>query len=224
VTRQLDDVSGPNFPAGPGANPLAWPLAADGRWLGDSEGSCARRRDRARGRVRIEGDRAADPRALVLVAGGLVASWLFDLGAYGVALVGEVPRGLPTFQVPRAEVGESCQHRCGRGGGAGPDRVLADGRRCQDVRGQAPVPIDINQESVAQGMANVSAGLFEGMPASTSGAWAPRSSCRYFWMTLSSRGINAGRFGCSASVIFEKPTPRMSANRVEELPQRRSRH
>src|SRR4051812_3524990 len=42
----------------------------------------------------------AVPGALVLVAGGLVASNLFDLGAHGVALVGEVPRGLPTPAVP----------------------------------------------------------------------------------------------------------------------------
>jgi len=42
------------------------------------------------------------PGALVLVIGGLLASWLFDLGSHGVALVGEVPRGLPSFQVPRA--------------------------------------------------------------------------------------------------------------------------
>ena len=35
------------------------------------------------------------PGALVLVACGLAASALFDLGAHGVALVGDVPRGLP---------------------------------------------------------------------------------------------------------------------------------
>jgi sulfate permease, SulP family len=40
------------------------------------------------------------PGALVLVVGGLLASWLLDLGAHGVALVGEVPRGLPRFEVP----------------------------------------------------------------------------------------------------------------------------
>jgi len=40
------------------------------------------------------------PGALVLVVGGLLASWLLDLGARGVALVGEVPRGLPRFEVP----------------------------------------------------------------------------------------------------------------------------
>jgi hypothetical protein len=38
------------------------------------------------------------------------------------------------------------------------------------------------------------------------------SVVRYVWTTLSSIGISAGRFLCSAFVIFEKPTPRMSAN------------
>ena len=42
----------------------------------------------------------AIPGALVLVVGGLLASRLFDLAARGVALVGDVPRGLPTFEVP----------------------------------------------------------------------------------------------------------------------------
>ncbi len=44
------------------------------------------------------------PGALVLVVGGLLASWLFDLGAHGVALVGDVPRGLPSFEVPDAQL------------------------------------------------------------------------------------------------------------------------
>ena len=45
---------------------------------------------------------------------------------------------------------------------------------------------------------------------------AGRSSrVRYAWTTLSSIGISAGRFLCSAFVIFEKPTPRMSANAVK---------
>src|SRR5215217_2546113 len=42
----------------------------------------------------------AVPGALVLVAGGLLASYLLDLGGHGVALVGDVPRGLPVPDVP----------------------------------------------------------------------------------------------------------------------------
>jgi len=38
------------------------------------------------------------------------------------------------------------------------------------------------------------------------------SFVRYAWTTLSSIGISAGRFLCSPFVIFENPTPRMSAN------------
>ena len=44
--------------------------------------------------------RPAIPGALVLVVGGLLASALFDLGAHGVALVGDVPRGLPAPELP----------------------------------------------------------------------------------------------------------------------------
>ena len=46
----------------------------------------------------------AIPGALVLVVGGLLASALFDLGAHGVALVGEVPRGLPAPMLPDLDV------------------------------------------------------------------------------------------------------------------------
>ena len=46
----------------------------------------------------------AIPGALVLLVGGLLASWIFDLGAYGVALVGHVPRGLPAPAFPDVQV------------------------------------------------------------------------------------------------------------------------
>jgi hypothetical protein len=41
------------------------------------------------------------------------------------------------------------------------------------------------------------------------------SRVRYAWTTLSSIGISAGRFLCSAFVILEKPIPRMSANALK---------
>src|SRR5262249_30184014 len=44
------------------------------------------------------------PGALVLVAGGIVASSVFDLGAHGVALVGHVPRGLPSPNLPSGTI------------------------------------------------------------------------------------------------------------------------
>src|SRR3954451_16402887 len=44
------------------------------------------------------------PGALVLVVGGLLASVVFDLDAHGVALVGDVPRGLPAPALPGGDL------------------------------------------------------------------------------------------------------------------------
>ena len=109
------------------------------------------------------------PGALVVVVGGLVASHVFDLGERGVALVGPVPRGLPTLQLP--DLALAAQHApevliasvalllIGFSQTAGDARVFATRHRYR---------IDVNQESVAQGMANAGAGMFQGMPVSTS--------------------------------------------------------
>ncbi len=120
----------------------------------------------------IFGLRAIAPRipgALVLVVGGLLASRLFDLGTHGVALVGDVPRGLPTLALPKwSLVGAHASTIAlaavalvliGFSQTAGDSRAFAAKHRYR---------IDINQESVAQGMSNIGAGLFQGMPVSTS--------------------------------------------------------
>jgi SulP family sulfate permease len=109
------------------------------------------------------------PGALVLVVGGLVASRLFDLGAHGVALVGTVPRGLPSFEIPDAHllwahagtiaIAAVALVMIGFSQTAGDARAFAGKHRYR---------IDIDQESLAQGIANVGAGVFQGMPVSTS--------------------------------------------------------
>ncbi len=111
----------------------------------------------------------AVPGALVLVAGGLVASAVFDLGAHGVALVGDVPRGLPAPELPATQlvadhigvvaVAAVALLLIGFSQTAGDARAFATRHRYR---------IDVDQESVAQGMANVGAGVFQGMPVSTS--------------------------------------------------------
>ncbi|MGN7797820.1 SulP family inorganic anion transporter [Leifsonia sp. 22587] len=122
--------------------------------------------------VVVFGLRAIAPRvpgALVLVVGGLVAAAVFDLGAKGVALVGDVPRGLPVPKVP--DLAQLWDHAgtvavaavalvlIGFSQTAGDARTFAAKHRYQ---------IDINQESVAQSLANITAGFFQGMPVSTS--------------------------------------------------------
>jgi SulP family sulfate permease len=86
-----------------------------------------------------------------------------------VALVGDVPRGLPSLQVP--DVNLLLDHAdtiavaavglllIGFSQTAGDSRMFAARHHYR---------IDINQESAAQGIANAGAGLFQGMPVSTS--------------------------------------------------------
>jgi sulfate permease, SulP family len=111
----------------------------------------------------------AVPGALVLVAGGLLASALFDLGAHGVELVGDVPSGLPSPELPDLElVGD---HYATIGIASVALLLIGFSQTAGDARAFAArhdYRIDVNQESVAQGMANAGAGLFQGMPVSTS--------------------------------------------------------
>jgi SulP family sulfate permease len=113
--------------------------------------------------------RPAIPGALVLVVGGLLASAVFDLGSHGVALVGDVPRGLPTPELPSLDL---IQHNLSVIGIASFALLLIGfSQTAGDARAFATrhhYRIDVDQELVAQGMANVGAGAFQGMPVSTS--------------------------------------------------------
>jgi high affinity sulfate transporter 1 len=109
------------------------------------------------------------PGALVLVIAGLVASAVFGLGARGLSMVGDVPRGLPSLVLP--ELGFVMENLAviltaavgllliGFSQSAGDARAFAAKHKYQ---------VDIDQESVAQGMSNVGSGLVQGIPVSTS--------------------------------------------------------
>ncbi len=109
------------------------------------------------------------PGALVLVIGGLVVSRWLDLADRGVATVGEVPRGMPTPEFPGVDVftenfatiavAAVALLLIGFSQTAGDARLFASRH---DYR------IDVNQESVAEGMSNLGAGFFQGIPVSTS--------------------------------------------------------
>ncbi|UGS38153.1 SulP family inorganic anion transporter [Capillimicrobium parvum] len=109
------------------------------------------------------------PGALVLVVGGLLASWILDLGSHGVALVGDVPRGLPSPALPDGDV--FADHYATIAAAAFALLLIGFSQTAGDARAFAMrhrYRIDVNQESLAQGMANVGAGVFQGMPVSTS--------------------------------------------------------
>jgi SulP family sulfate permease len=109
------------------------------------------------------------PGSLVLVVLGLAASVLFDLGDRGVALIGDVPSGLPSIVLPdlgyfadnfvvilTAAVGLLL---IGFSQTAGASRSFAGEHRYR---------IDINQESLAQSMSNLGSGVLQGIPVSAS--------------------------------------------------------
>src|SRR4051812_32028184 len=109
------------------------------------------------------------PGALVLVVGGLLGSALFDLGVHGVALVGDVPRGLPAPALPDGDL--FAHHVVTITTAAFALLLIGFSQTAGDARVFATrhgYRVDVNQESVAQGMANVGAGVFQGMPVSTS--------------------------------------------------------
>jgi sulfate permease, SulP family len=109
------------------------------------------------------------PGSLVLLVGGLIASWLFDLGDRGVALVGDIPRGLPAVDVP--DIGLLLDHAGTVLVAAFALVMIGFSQTAGDARAFAAkhhYQVDIDQESVAQAAANVGAGLMQGMPVSTS--------------------------------------------------------
>jgi SulP family sulfate permease len=107
------------------------------------------------------------PGPLVVVVAAIILSVAFDLQAKGVAIVGEVPAGLPKLAVPAVSLQDILSLL--------PaalaltiliyaDEVLT-ARVFASRHGQK---IDANQEFVALGMANIGAGLLTGFPAALS--------------------------------------------------------
>jgi high affinity sulfate transporter 1 len=120
----------------------------------------------------VFGLRAVAPRipgALVLLVGGLLATWAFDLQAMGVALVGDIPRGLPSLEVP--DLALLSEHALTTSAAAVALVLIGFSQTAGDARafaGKHRYQIDLDQECLAQGAANIGAGIFQGMPVSTS--------------------------------------------------------
>ena len=119
--------------------------------------------------VGIRFSRLKVPGALVLVVGGLLASVAFGFEDRGIALVGEVPRGFaapklpsPSFIVDNfATIGPAALGLLL----IGFSQTAGDARAFAAKHGYR---IDINQESLAQGMSNIGSGALQGIPVSTS--------------------------------------------------------
>jgi sulfate permease, SulP family len=109
------------------------------------------------------------PGTLVVVVSGLLVAAVLDLSAHGVALVGEVPSGLPTPGIP--DIGLVMDNASTVGIAALGIVMIGFAQTAGDARYFAAkhrYRIDVNQETVAQGVANAGAGLLQGIPVSTS--------------------------------------------------------
>ena len=139
--------------------------------LGDASlATMVGRRSRARGGLRAEGDRAAHPRRPRpgrRRPGGVMAVRSRRArrgpGRRGPARAARPCRS-PTWRCCATTRARSASRRW-RSSSSGSRRPPATART---FAARHRYRIDINQESVAQGMANVGAGLFQGMPVSTS--------------------------------------------------------
>ncbi|QQE64773.1 sodium-independent anion transporter [Leptolyngbya sp. BL0902] len=115
--------------------------------------------------------RAPGPLLAVLLATAAVS--LFHLDQYGVVVVGTIPAGLPSFQVPMVSQAEALALISAAAGIAivgYSDNVLT--ARALAARNHYSQLIDPNQELLALGIANLGVGLFQGFPVSSSGSRA----------------------------------------------------
>jgi high affinity sulfate transporter 1 len=123
----------------------------------------------------IVGARRVGPRlpgALLAMGTAIAAVVMWDLGNRGVALVGELPRGLPTFRVPDpgwSDLGTIVGAAVGIAFVSFTDTsVLA---RAYAKRSGSPV--DADQELIALGAVNIASGFFQGFPVSGSQSRTP---------------------------------------------------
>jgi len=101
------------------------------------------------------------------VAGGIVDA--LDLDAAGVAVIGTIPGTLPPFHVPALPPAENHLGRLVSGGLAIAVLGLVEAASiAKSIAGQTRQRVNLNQEFVAQGLANTAAAFFSGYPGSGS--------------------------------------------------------
>lgn len=104
------------------------------------------------------------PGAVLAVALGIVAAVALGLSDYGVALVGPVPRGLPSVALPDAGlVMENLEVVIAAAIGVFLVALSVSLAAARQFAAEYHYDVDINQEMLAQGMANTASGLFQGL-------------------------------------------------------------
>jgi high affinity sulfate transporter 1 len=109
------------------------------------------------------------PGALLVVLLGIAASWALDLAARGVSVTGPVPSGLPSLTLPdltRGDIGSLVVAALAVFLVAFSDSILT----ARSFAARHHEVVDANQELLAFGVAQISAGVTQSMPVGTSGS------------------------------------------------------
>ena len=107
------------------------------------------------------------PGALAVCGVAIAAAFAFDLGSYGIALVGEVPSGVPQLTIPAlnwADVAALAPAALAIAFLAFSDGILL----AQTFAEKNGYEVHPNRELVALGSANILAGVWQGFPVSAS--------------------------------------------------------
>jgi sulfate permease, SulP family len=109
------------------------------------------------------------PAALVVVLASILVSWAVDLQAHGVAIVGQIPSGLPSLSIPRPPLGDTVD--------LVPAAIgiflvsFADGiLTARSFAGKHNLHVGANQELLAFTGLSAAAGITQGFPLGASGA------------------------------------------------------
>lgn len=108
------------------------------------------------------------PAAFLAVVASGVAVWSLDLAARGVKVVGAIPAGLPPFSLPPAPDAQVMRDLFMPALAIallGAVEALSIAKTLAGARGEQ---VDGSREFVAQGLANIAAGFFSGIPGSGS--------------------------------------------------------
>jgi len=109
------------------------------------------------------------PGALVVVVTGIIVSYAAGLSDHGVAIVGHIPSGLPSIRWPKVGLGKTIDLLPAAAGifAVGyADAILT----ARSFAGRSGQHVDANQELLAIGLANISAGVTQGFPVGASGS------------------------------------------------------
>ena len=147
------------------------------------------------------------PELLISVILAAILVWLFGLEKYGVKVVGKIPAKLPSFALPGV-TWEHVQKLAGSSLAIGLLGLLEAIAMAKAIANKTGQKLDINQQCLSEGLANLTGGLFQCLPGSGS---LTRSNINHMagactqWSGIISAVAVAGTVVCFAPYAYYIP-------------------